>query len=427
MSPTSLLDSARVHWQALVCNSRSDAVLVATRGSDCRLAGTDFMGNEWGTSPDNDQGAPLAHAKRKTLKDGSTRYYARYLGSDGKWHEEGGFNTEREAKKVAHQREVEAERGEWVAPTSSKVTFTRFIEEAYWPAAQRLEATTRAAYRSNIDKHFEPAFGHLPMRRITPASVQSWVNQASNRLSPRSVVKYHALLNSIFALAQEHRVVAHNPCAHTRLPKVIAKARRIITPEQFDVLLAAIDIRYQTMVLLEIETGLRWGELIALRPCDIDFTTRVVNVHRTLVEVSKKNSPTGERTFVKDYPKDNEPRLVQIEAATCQVLREHMLAYGVREEALLFTSSNGRPLSRNNFRSKVWLPAVVAADLRTATTFHGLRAAHASWLLAGGADVQVVMERLGHRQITTTQQYLGTLPDAGDRALAAFRKVRGRA
>jgi len=112
------------------------------------------------------KGTTLAHAKRKTLKDGSTRYYARYLGSDGKWHEEGGYPTKREALKVAHQREVEAERGEWVAPDASKMTFKRFIDESYWPAAQRLEVTTRAAYRSYIDKHFGPTFGHLPMRRI---------------------------------------------------------------------------------------------------------------------------------------------------------------------------------------------------------------------------------------------------------------------
>jgi len=368
----------------------------------------------------------LAHTKCKTLKNGSTRYYARYLGSDGKWHEEGGYPTKREAQKVAHQREVEAERGEWVAPNASKMTFKRFIDESYWPAAQRLEVTTRAAYRSYIDKHFEPTFGHLPMRRIMPANIQGWVNTASEALSPRSVGKYHALLHSIFALALEHRVISYNPCSHTRLPKVVAKAKCIIAPEQFDNLLSAIDVRYQTMVLLDIETGLRWGELIALRPCDIDFTTRVVNVHRTLVEVSKKNSPTGQRIFVKDYPKDDEPRVVQIEAATCQVLREHMLAYGVREDALLFTSSNGNPISRNNFRTKVWRPAFLAAELKTTTTFHGLRAAHASWLLAGGADLQVVKERLGHKQITTTQQYLGTLPDAGDRALAALRRIRGR-
>ena len=55
---------------------------------------------------------------------------------------------------------------------------------------------------------------------------------------------------------------------------------------------------------------------------------------------------------------------------------------------------------------------------------HDLRHAHASWLLAGGADLAVVMERLGHRQIMTTQQYLHTLPDADRKALEGFTKVR---
>jgi site-specific recombinase XerD len=81
-------------------------------------------------------------------------------------------------------------------------------------------------------------------------------------------------------------------------------------------------------------------------------------------------------------------------------------------------------ISRNNFRTKYWRPAVEAAKLEQTVTFHNLRAAHASWLLAGGADLQTVRERLGHAQIATTQQYLGTLPDAGDRALAALRRTR---
>jgi site-specific recombinase XerD len=71
-----------------------------------------------------------------------------------------------------------------------------------------------------------------------------------------------------------------------------------------------------------------------------------------------------------------------------------------------------------------WAPAVQAAKVEQTVTFHNLRAAHASWLLAGGADMIVVRERLGRRRITTTTQYTGTLPVAGDRALAAFRKVR---
>src|SRR5206468_1249853 len=75
---------------------------------------------------------------------------------------------------------------------------------------------------------------------------------------------------------------------------------------------------------------------------------------------------------------------------------------------------------------KYWAPEVKASKLKQTVPFHNLRAAHASWLLAGGVDIIVVQERLGHRQIQTTQQYTGTLPDAGDRALEAFRKIRFR-
>ncbi len=76
-----------------------------------------------------------------------------------------------------------------------------------------------------------------------------------------------------------------------------------------------------------------------------------------------------------------------------------------------------------NFRTKYWTAAFNSAKVQQAVTFHNLRAAHASWLFAGGADIIVVQERLGHRRITTTQQYTGTLPDAGDRALTAYRKI----
>ena len=101
-----------------------------------------------------------------------------------------------------------------------------------------------------------------------------------------------------------------------------------------------------------------------------------------------------------------------------------MLEHSVRDSDLLFTSKVGTGLSRNNFRTKYWDRAVKAAEVEQEVTFHNLRAAHASWLLAGGADIVSVQERLGHRRITTTQQYTGNLPDAGERTLAAFRRIR---
>ncbi|GAA4899043.1 tyrosine-type recombinase/integrase [Streptomonospora salina] len=78
------------------------------------------------------------------------------------------------------------------------------------------------------------------------------------------------------------------------------------------------------------------------------------------------------------------------------------------------------------FRKHIWNPARETADLPKGITPHKLRHAHASWLLAGGADLMVVKERLGHASITTTERYLHTLPDADDSALEALGNIRGR-
>ena len=83
-------------------------------------------------------------------------------------------------------------------------------------------------------------------------------------------------------------------------------------------------------------------------------------------------------------------------------------------------------MSRNTFRTKVWLPALGRANLGFHVRMHDLRHAHASWLLAGGADLKTVMDRMGHSQIQTTQKYLHSLPDADDTAIAAFQRTRRR-
>jgi len=83
-------------------------------------------------------------------------------------------------------------------------------------------------------------------------------------------------------------------------------------------------------------------------------------------------------------------------------------------------------IGRNWFRRMVWRPACQAAGLPDLPRFHDLRHSHASWLLAGGADLQVVKERLGHGSIMTTQRYLHTLPDADESAVEAFTRIRSR-
>jgi integrase len=172
---------------------------------------------------------------------------------------------------------------------------------------------------------------------------------------------------------------------------------------------------------------MRWGEVIALRPRHIDFLRRMVSVEDTIVETSKKNSPSGERFLVKRYPKNNEPRTFGVRQAWLDEVATHIRTKSIARNDLLFTTRVGNPISRNTFRTQVWLPTVRASGVDFSVRIHDLRHAHASWLLAGGSDLRSVMDRMGHHQIQTTQKYLHALPDADRKNLDALDRIaRGK-
>lgn len=117
----------------------------------------------------------------------------------------------------------------------------------------------------------------------------------------------------------------------------------------------------------------------------------------------------------------------------CEVCRAAMARYRAERRAAGVDQPRGvRRVATDGhvdngwFRRAVWRPALKAAEIPFAATPHDLRHAHASWLLAGGADIQIVKERLGHGSITTTERYLRSLPGGADMALTALASVRGR-
>jgi len=133
--------------------------------------------------------------------------------------------------------------------------------------------------------------------------------------------------------------------------------------------------------------------------------------------------------IIKPYPKDDEPRTLRVSQDLLDTLADRIASLGLGREDLLFPSrevASGAPLSRATFNTRYWRPAVARSGIDFPVRMHDLRHAHASWLLAGGTDLKSVMERMGHAQIMTTQKYLHTLPDADDKALAAFEAVRSR-
>jgi len=369
----------------------------------------------------------MAWIKVRVTDDGDKRFVACYRDPEGRQRSAGTYSSRRAAERAAHREEAKVREGSWHDHSRGQVTFAEYVETVWLPS-KHVETSTLAAYRSYLDKHFVPAFGRRPMGKILPSEIQRWVTTAStNGLSAASVRKYHTMLHSVFERALRDRVVTFNPCAHTELPKVVKKTNRTLAPDEYDTILAALPAQHRLLVETAINTGLRWGELIALKPRHLDPDTGKLTVEETIVEVSTKNSPTGQRMLTKPYPKDNEPRTMGLPPELLGQLVDWITERRLGPDDLLFATREGTPISRNTFRTRIWRPAVAASGIDFDVRVHDLRHAHASWLLAGGSDLRSVMDRMGHAQVTTTQKYLHTLPDADTKNLDALHRIRSPA
>jgi integrase len=369
----------------------------------------------------------MAWVKVRITDAGEKRFIACYRDPEGRQRSAGTYSSRRAAERAGDREEANVGQGTWHDHSRGQVTFAEYVETVWLPS-KHVETTTLAAYRSYLDKHFIPVFGRRPMGKILPSEVQRWVTTATeNGLSAASVGKYHTMLSSVFERALVDRVVTFNPCAHTELPKRVKKKSRTLTPEEYEAILAALPAQHRLMVETAINTGLRWGELIALKPGHLDLNKRKLTVEETIVEVSIKNSPTGQRMLTKPYPKDDEPRTMGLPAELVDQLAAYIKERRLKPGDLLFATRDGTPISRNTFRTRVWRPAITASGVDFDVRVHDLRHAHASWLLAGGSDLRAVMDRMGHAQITTTQKYLHPMPDADQKNLTALERIRGAA
>ena len=165
----------------------------------------------------------MAWVVKRTDADGVTRFQVRFRDIDGVKRTAGTYASRREAVKAGRRSDGKVEDGSWINPASGRVTFRDYVEQSWWPS-RHLEVSTKAAYRSYLDQHFIPFFGKTPMNAIAPSAVQAWVTKAAaSGLSPTSITKYHVMLHGIFRRAVRDRVIAHNPCADTELPKAPAQ------------------------------------------------------------------------------------------------------------------------------------------------------------------------------------------------------------
>ena len=253
-------------------------------------------------------------------------------------------------------------------------------------------------YRYHLDRFLLPALASRPLARIRTEDVRALRNRVARASSPTQAAKAYRLLRVILATAVEDDRIASNP-GKIRGAGVERSAERPFIDIDLVLALARnIEPRYAALVLLAGFGGLRLGELLALRRCDLALADRLVTVTSQTVELRN-----GERLTT--APKtDAGRRTVELPATVARALAAHLDHYcGPEPEALVFTGPRFEGLRRATFY-KEWDKARAATGLG-AVHLHDLR--HAAGTLAAqtGATTRELMARLGHASPAAAHRY----------------------
>ena len=275
-----------------------------------------------------------------------------------------------------------------------------------WVDATKAEVSpkTHERYAEIVRCYLMPALGTIVLQRLTPADIQRAYNDFDRNPSPRTRRHIHRILKSVLARAVEQRALPRNPAdALKRFPKVDRTTINALTVEQSTRLLKAI--RHTTTywpTLIALATGMRRGEILALRWKSLDLDRGIVRVVESLEQTKaglRFKSTKADKPRAVPLPKFAiaELRRLKVEQA------ENLLRLGIRQspEGLVCARADGEPKQPSSVTHEfAYLVGRVAGLPRV--RFHDLRHSHATQLLAAGIHPKIVQERLGHSTIAIT-------------------------
>ncbi len=316
-------------------------------------------------------------------------------------------------KSEAKERErailTSLDKGTYMAPvklTAGELFQTWF--ETY--AKAKCDLRTREGYESIIRQQLAPAFGHLTLREVSTEKVEAFYTRQLERVSGNTVWHYHRILSEILRYAVAKGLMARNPCDGVmNLPAYKKAQMRTLVPMELDALNAPTDDDYYyAPIYLAVNTGLRQGEVLALRWRDLDLDMGTITAARSLY---KRKGLT-----VFKEPKNHKARMValtpklilflkQYKALREEVYKEQDRTLGLDD--LVFTSVRFDTLNPSVL-SHAFSRMARKAGLAH-VRFHDLRHTFASLSLRQGVPLKVVQEALGHYSMSFTADLYVTI------------------
>jgi integrase len=330
--------------------------------------------------------------------DGSRAYIVyvkgRYVPVDG---------GEREALALQAELRGKIARGERVTPT--KATFAE-VAEQWFDSKRKLRRWTRKNYRDALDRILLPRFGNRKIAEITADDVAGLIRELERQaLSGKTIENYLLPLQGTMKFAVRRNLIASDPCTLlTNDERPLRKPRRekhIWSDEEIAGLVHAADelarqpearYDYSPLIRIALYTGLRQGELLGLQWQDVDLDDGVLYVRRQWTR-SNEYGPTKTAAGVRRIPLPKE--LVQF------FIELKLRSEYSGDEDPVFASKEGTPLGHRNITRRGFELAAARAGIE-GVTFHDMRHAFASRMIARGIEPVTLAKLMGHEDIRET-------------------------
>lgn len=334
-----------------------------------------------------------------------------------------------------------------LAQELEKVNSGRYIDESDmqvkdflpdWLSRKKtkIKPTTYDSYEQHIRIHILPVIGDKKLKDIKRKHIQEYYDllyetgraDKKGGLSSASIVKVHNILHSAFEYAVNNQMISVNPTKDVAIPRTMEKERRVLTLEEQKAFIKALEgDRLQAAFLLDISTGMRLGELLALTWDDINLSQKYLIVRRTLARIKNRYTKDEKYKLVPQEPKtEKAKRLIPIPDSIVPVLMQHK-DQQEKEKAdagdlyedknIVFSTDTGRYIHPRNFMRSFYRIVEKAGIPRA--NVHSLRHTFATRMLELGESAKVVQELLGHKNITQTlNTYTHVLEDTKKSAMS---------
>ncbi|MHB8140541.1 MAG: tyrosine-type recombinase/integrase [Vulcanimicrobiaceae bacterium] len=262
-------------------------------------------------------------------------------------------------------------------------------------------ATTYRSYEGIARRHVLPYVGAKRVNLATPADIERCVAIVREKAGASMAGKVRTLLHRVFRRAVALEIAARNPVTSVEAPRHEKKAMQFLDAGQVRTLLdAAAGDRLEALAVVLVTAGLRIGEALALRWCDLDVQKRTLRIERSAQEAA------GAIAFVAPKTKAGR-RMIALGALAIDALKRRYA--DARREGydapgdLIFGTGIGTPYRQTNLHRRWWHPLLQKAGLPK-IRLHDLRHTAASLSLAAGTDARTVSDRLGHADASLTQR-----------------------